>query len=247
MHNIDHQSPEPGCIAAIMPAAGSGRRFGNVRNKLFSTLAGRPLWYHSAARLAASDQIGRIVMPIAPPDRETFATEYQSLVDELGIELVEGGSQRTDSVLSGLETIGEDAAIKWIAVHDAARPLVSSEDLSRVFAAAAQTDAAILAMPVPGTVKRDLSDAASCETVDRRDLWIALTPQVFAVGLLRRAYQRHRGRGATDDAQLVERIGHPVTLVRGSADNIKITHPEDLALAAAILARQDSDTNHEST
>ena len=241
MQDNDHQSPEPGCIAAIMPAAGSGRRFGNDRNKLFSTLAGRPLWYHSAVRLSVSDQIGRIVMPIAPRDRDTFAAEYRSLIDELEIELVDGGSQRTDSVHAGLEAIGEDAAIKRIAVHDAARPLVSREDLARVFAAAAQTGAAILATPVSGTLKRDLGNGASCETVDRRDLWIALTPQVFSVDLLRRAYQRHRGCGATDDAQLVERIGHPVTLVRGSADNIKITHPEDLALAAAILARQDSE------
>lgn len=247
MQDNDHQSLESGSVAAIIPAAGSGRRFGSDRNKLFSMLAGRPLWYHSAARLAASDQIQRIVMPIASGDRETFAAEYQSLVDELGIELVDGGSERTESVRAGLQAIGEDAAINRIAVHDAARPLVSSKDLERVFAVAAQTGAAILATPVSGTLKRDLGDGASCETVDRRDLWIALTPQVFSVELLRRAYQRHRGRAATDDAQLVERMGHPVTLVRGSADNIKITHPEDLAIAAAILARQDSNTNYEST
>ncbi len=262
MHDLDHQTPDhrtpdhrtpdhqplgPGSIAAIMPAAGSGRRFGDQRNKLFATLGGRPLWYHAAARLAATDEIGRIVMPIAARDRQTFAGEYQSLVDELRIELVDGGTERSDSVRTALGAIGEDPAVKLVAVHDAARPLVSRQDLRRVFESAAVSGAAILATPVAGTLKRDLGNAATCETVDRRDLWIALTPQVFSAELLRLAYARHRGRGATDDAQLVERIGHTVTLVHGSADNLKITHPEDLALAAAILARQESHGNHEPT
>lgn len=237
MQNPDTPPPD-GCVAAILPAAGSGRRFGDQRNKLFANLAGQPLWYHSARRLARRREVGRLVMAIAAVDRDMFSGPYRTLVEELGIELVDGGAERTDSVRAGLEAIGDDEKIELVAVHDAARPLVSDADLTAVITTAGRTAAALLATPMSGTVKRDLGELAACATVDRRDLWIALTPQVFRIGVLREAYAKHRGRGATDDAQLVERIGRPVTLVPGSADNLKITHPEDLSLAEAILARQ---------
>lgn len=224
-----------------MPAAGSGQRFGGRRNKLLSDLAGKPLWYHAASRLAARTEVGRVVMPVSQADREVFAGQQAALIEKAGVELVTGGSQRTDSVKAGLDAVADDPSVQWIAIHDAARPLVSDDDLDAVLAAAWQSGAAILATPVAGTIKRDLGHARRCETVDRRDLWLALTPQVFRVGLLREAYRKHNGRLATDDAELVERIGHDVTLVRGRADNLKITYPEDLAIAEAILARH---TNH---
>lgn len=176
-------------------------------------------------------------MPIAAADRPMFKNEFAELVRQLNIELVDGGWERTDSVQRGLDRLADDDSIQLIAVHDAARPLVSEADLHVVFTVAAQSDAAILAAPVSGTIKRVVGDS-ECETVDRRDLWTALTPQVFRPDLLRLAYQKHRGRPATDDAELVERIGHGVSIVKGSADNIKITHPEDLLLAEAILTRQ---------
>ena len=159
-------------------------------------------------------------------------------MDELSIELVGGGKERTDSVQAGLNLLAGDESVKCVAIHDAARPLVTAADLTEVFAVAREKNAAILACPVPGTVKRGMADGDRCQTVDRRDLWIALTPQVFQVGLLSEAYQKHNGRPATDDAQLVERIGHNVALGPGSADNLKITYPEDLLVAEAILTRQ---------
>ena len=125
-----------------------------------------------------------------------------------------------------------------MAIHDAARPLVRPADLAAVFAAAGQTGAAMLATPVPGTLKEGRLEGGGCLTVDRRELWLALTPQVFRVGLLKQAYGKHNGRPATDDAQLVERMGHDVTIVQGSADNLKVTYPEDLHVAEAILAMQ---------
>jgi 2-C-methyl-D-erythritol 4-phosphate cytidylyltransferase len=176
-------------------------------------------------------------MPIAESDRACFEGEFASMVDELQIELVTGGEERTDSVGRGLQQLAEDESIALIAVHDAARPLVSQADLHAVFATASQTGAAILASPVAGTIKR-LVGNQGCETVDRRDLWTALTPQVFEPELLRRAYQKYRGRPVTDDAELVERAGYSVSIVKGSAENLKITLPEDLLLAEAILARQ---------
>ena len=230
-----------GSIAAIIPAAGSGNRFGSERNKLFAALGGKPLWYHSASRLRQCPSVGRIVMPVSEADQATFTGASAAMVRELDVQLLVGGKERTDSVQAGLNQLAGDTSVQWVAIHDAARPLISSVDLQSVFQAAAQTGAAILACPVSGTIKRDLANRNRCETVDRRDLWIALTPQVFQVGLLIEAYRKHNGRPATDDAQLVERMGHSVSLVRGSAQNIKITFPEDLLVAEAILARQIQD------
>lgn len=226
-----------GCIAAVLPAAGSGQRFGSDRNKLFAMLSGKPIWFHAASRLAARPEVGRIVMAISEQDEADFRGPFAELVNELRIELVRGGDQRSDSVRAGLDAVADDKSIEFIAIHDAARPLVRDADLAAVFAKAAETGAAILAAPITATLKRVLNDGNASLTVDRSELYSALTPQVFRVDVLRRAYDRHRGRPATDDAQLVERIGHPVALVHGSADNIKITHPEDLRIAEAILAR----------
>ena len=234
----DQINPKPGSIAAILPAAGSGQRFGAASNKLFAELAGKPLWFHSASRLAESEAVGRIVLVVSQADDGVFRKRYAAMVEQLGIELVLGGSERTDSVQAGLDHLADDSTVQWVAIHDAARPLIRQNDMVAVFTAAQRTGAAILATPVPGTVKRGKLETGGSQTVDRRELWLALTPQVFRIGLLKQAYQKHNGRPATDDAQLVERIGHDVTLVQGSADNLKITYPEDLSVAEAILATQ---------
>lgn len=226
-------------VAVILPAAGSGQRFGTASNKLFATLAGRPLWIHALQRLAARPEVGRMVMAVAPQDRDRFESELAANPIPCPIEWVLGGEQRSDSVQAALAGLEGDDSISWVAVHDAARPLVRDDDLAAVFAMAARTGAAILAAPVTATLKRDLGDRLGSETVDRRELYSALTPQVFRVGLLIEAYRKHNGRPATDDAQLVERIGHPVALVPGSADNLKITYPEDLLVAEAILAQRN--------
>ncbi len=240
MHDFEHSPPTPGCTAAIIPAAGSGERFGDARNKIFATLAGQPIWFHAASRLRARAEVGPIVMAVAEADRKAFEAEFAPLVEQLGIQLVNGGAVRTDSVGAALDAIADDSVV-MVAVHDGARPLVTDGDLAAVFAAAWHSRAAILATPVAGTIKRDVGYGRKSVTIDRRDLWTALTPQVFHLGLLKEAYRKHNGRPATDDAQLVERIGHDVVLVRGAADNLKITFPEDLLVAEAILARQ---TNH---
>ncbi|HBV66001.1 MAG TPA: 2-C-methyl-D-erythritol 4-phosphate cytidylyltransferase [Rhodopirellula sp.] len=234
----DQNTLASGSIAAILPAAGSGRRFGAASNKLFAELAGKPLWFHAASRLADSQSVGRVVLVISQADEAVFRKRYAAMVEQLGVELVLGGSERTDSVQAGLDHLADDPMVQWVAIHDAARPLVRSKDITAVFAVAQRTGAAVLATPVPGTVKRGKLKSGGSRTVDRRELWLALTPQVFSIGLLKQAYQKHNGRPATDDAQLVERIGRDVTLVQGSADNLKITYPEDLSVAEAILATQ---------
>lgn len=255
-------TPQPtsvtGNIAAIVPAAGRGQRYGGARNKLFTDLAGRPIWVHVVEKLARRAEIGRLLMPVARADRSLFANEFAGWVDAFEIELVEGGAERVDSVRAGLAALVGDDAIEYVAVHDAARPLVMDTDLDAVFRAARVSGAAILATPVVGTLKRRRSRqphhvtepgpaeldpgsvalAQACvTTVDRTDLWVAQTPQVFRRDWLQAAYERFRGWPVTDDAQLVERSGYPVELVQGRPDNLKITHPEDLAIAAAILAQ----------
>ena len=152
-----------------------------------------------------------------------------------------GGDERADSVLAGLAVAGDAA---WIAIHDAARPLLSDDDIGRVFAAADHTGAALLAARVRGTIKRQQPPSMAVEkaaaqvraTVDRSELWEALTPQVFRTELLREAYQKWRGFPVTDDAQLVERMGHAVSLVEGSPINLKITVSDDLSIAKALFA-----------
>lgn len=177
-------------------------------------------------------------MPVSTADRPRFETEFADVTRELAVEVVEGGAERTDSVGSGLEAVGDDSAIRLVAIHDAARPLVPLRDLDEVFSRADETGAAILALPATATVKQTLDAGQSCKTLDRETIWLAQTPQVFHLDLLRRAYAKHRGRPATDDADLVQRIGVNVALVAGSAENLKVTHPDDLAIAEAILERR---------
>lgn len=225
-------------IAVILPAAGSGRRFGRDENKLFARIGEKSIWEWSARALRGNPRVGRLVMPVSQVDRPRFESVFGEALRELGVELAEGGAERTDSVGSGLEVIGDDAAMRLVAIHDAARPLVPAEDLEAVFSRADQTGAAILALPATATVKQTFDSGESCHTLDRDTIWLAQTPQVFDLGVLREAYARHRGRPATDDADLVQRMGKSVAMVAGSAENIKITHPDDLAIAGAILERR---------
>lgn len=225
----------PQNVAVILPAAGSGRRFGGEQNKLFANIGGQPIWLVSATRMREHPRVARIVMPVSQNDRPIFEGQYASAVQNLAIEIVDGGAERTDSVRSGVKAVADDPSIDLIAIHDAARPLVDAGDLDNVFAKADETGAAILATPVTATVKQSFDSGASCRTVDRSTLWLAQTPQVFRKAVLQAAYDKHRGRPATDDAELVGRAGFDVALVKGSADNLKITHACDLVVAEAII------------
>lgn len=233
----------PANVAVVLPAAGSGRRFGGSENKLFAALVGEPIWVRAARRLRAHHRVRRIVMPVSGTDRSRFERDFAEPLDQLDIQLVVGGVERTDSVWAGLTAVENDHDVDLIAVHDAARPLVRTADLDAVFAKADETGAAILATPVNATVKQSFDRGRSCRTLDRSTLWLAQTPQVFRIEVLVDAYRKHRGRPATDDAELVQRIGISVALVHGAADNLKITHPEDLVVAEAILKSQNESTH----
>ena len=220
-------------FAVILPAAGQSSRFRDQHyKKPFAPLDGRPVWRHAADRFSGRPDVAQTILIIAPEDREHFAEKFGGNAALMGIEVVEGGAERYDSVARALERVAPD--IDFIAVHDAARPCIASEWIDAVFAAATRSGAAILATPVTGTLKR-CGEQKIQETVSRENLWEAQTPQVFRRQLLIDAYARRGQQPATDDAQLVERLGHPVTLVPGSPMNIKITTREDLRIASALL------------
>ena len=221
-------------FAVILPAAGQSSRFRDKNyKKPFAPLANRAVWLHSAEKFLHRGDVKQVLIVISPEDREYFDFKFSSNVAILGIEVVAGGKERADSIENALARVKPD--IEYIAVHDAARPCLVDEWITKVFEAAQRSGAAILGLPVGSTLKRVGVDQKIIETVSRQGLWEAQTPQVFRRQLLLDAYARRDGFAATDDAQLVERIGHPVSVVQGSPMNLKITTQEDLRLAEQAL------------
>jgi len=221
-------------FAVILPAAGKSSRFKDAHyKKPFALLDGRAVWLHAAERFLHRDDCKQVLLVIAPEDRELFDMKFSANTAILGIEVVAGGAERADSIQNALARVKPDA--EYIAVHDAARPCIADEWIDRVFTAAEKSGAAILAIPVNGTLKRVGANQQIEETVSRESLWEAQTPQVFRRDVLLEAYARRDGFAATDDAQLVERTGHPVTVVHGSPANLKITTKADLKLAEGAL------------
>ncbi len=221
-------------FAVILPAAGRSSRFRDKNyKKPFAPLANRAVWLHSAERFLNRDDVIQVILVIAAEDREYFDFKFSANIAILGIEVIEGGAERADSVETALARVKPEADM--VCVHDAARPCLTDVWVDNVFAAAERTGAAIFALPVAGTLKRVGPDKTIQETVDRRGLWEAQTPQVFRRQLLLDAYAGREGFQATDEAQLVERLGHPVTVVPGSPMNLKIATKEDLRLAEQAL------------
>ncbi len=236
--------------AAILLAGGSGKRMGGV-DKLLLPLGGVPLLARVLRTFQQSAALDEIIL-VARADR---LDAYQRLAHDHGITrlkaVVEGGAERQDSVWNGLLAAGPTCELVFI--HDAARALVTEDILLRCARAARAHGAAIPAARVKDTIKRVAlppSDAPPSAlphveaTLDRSTLWSAQTPQTFRMELIRRAYEpliRQR-IVVTDDAAAVERLGHPVVLVECDASNLKVTTPEDLPLAEALLARRESTT-----
>lgn len=221
-------------FAVILPAAGASSRFKDKHyKKPFAPLAGRAVWLHSAERFLNRSEVKQVILVISAEDREDFNFKFAPNVAILGIDVVEGGKERADSIERALARVQPD--VEFVAVHDAARPCLADEWITKVFEAAEKTGAAILAVPVAATLKRVGANHAIVETVSREGLWEAQTPQVFRRKLLLEAYAKRGDFVATDDAQLVERIGETVTVVQGSPINLKITTQEDLRLAEQAL------------
>ena len=228
-------------FAVVLPAAGRSSRVGGGAKKPFLNLAGRAVWARAAEVFAARHDVCQLLVVVAPEDRETFQQRCQAEITALGAEVVRGGAARFESVANALGQIRADA--DFVAVHDAARPCITPELIDAVFARAVETGAALLAVPVVDTIKRGDAAGSVVGTVSRDGLWLAQTPQVFRRDWLMSAYAQRSslGSGITDDAQLVEAVGHRVFLVPSTATNLKVTTPDDFALASAILqARRSS-------
>ncbi len=205
---------------------------GTPTAKALVDLGGAPMVLYSLRTLTGVPEVTSVVLVVSP-DQEERATEilHGSAPWLVPVRVAIGGAERQDSVAAGLELV--DDATDLVLVHDAARPFVSLACVRACIAAAAADGAAIAAVAPHDTVKLADADAAVLETLDRRRVWLAQTPQVFRTALLRSAYQQARRDGyvATDDATLVERIGHMVRIVCGEPANRKITTPDDLVWA----------------
>ncbi|ROR32236.1 2-C-methyl-D-erythritol 4-phosphate cytidylyltransferase [Inmirania thermothiophila] len=217
----------------VVPAAGRGTRMGADRPKQYLRLAGRPVLEHALHRACAHPAAAGAVVALAADDGGWGEVRPP---EGVAVATVTGGAERCDSVRAALAALaGRARAEDLVAVHDAARPCLPRRDLEAVVAAAAaDADGALLALPVGDTLKRE-AEGRVAETVPREGLWRALTPQVFRYGLLREALEGAAGAPVTDEAAAVERLGRRPRLVAGSPLNLKITHPGDLALAAAAL------------
>ena len=220
--------------AVLIAAAGRSRRFNDPSyKKPFISLRQKPVWLHSVERFQKRSDVKQIIILISPEDQEDFMTRFGPNVAVLGLDVVLGGDQRSDSVRNGLKHVKDD--IEFVAIHDAARPCVSEDDIEAVFEVAKKTRAAILATPVTSTLKK-VGEANKVETtVARQGLWEGQTPQVFQKKLLLEAFQQIGDQKPTDEAQLVELAGGEVSIVKGSPLNIKITSREDLRLAQACM------------
>lgn len=223
-------------LAVIIPAAGQSSRFGGAEKKPFVSLDGRPVWLRAAESFWNRADVSRVYVVVAPEDRDDFRTRFGHHLAFANAEMVEGGAERFESVANALARVPESVSL--VAVHDAVRPLVTTALIDAVVRSATEHGAAMLAVPVADTLKQvEPATNRITGTVPRAGVWQAQTPQVFRRDWLVEAYAKRAALTVpiTDDAQLIEAIGHSVVVVSGSPQNFKITTKDDLELAEAVL------------
>ncbi len=222
-------------VAVIFPAAGAGKRFGGNENKVFAKINDSPLFVKTLEAFVKRPDVCQTILAVSAQDMDMVKTKYGAHIMLMGVKVVEGGAERHETVKRALDVVVEEADL--VAIHDAVRPCIAQDWIDKVFAKAEKTGAAILAIALHGTLKRVGKDGTIAETVSRHGLWEAQTPQVFRRQLLIDAYANIANvpTPVTDDAQVVEAAGHPVTIVEGDARNLKITTRGDLALAASLI------------
>ncbi len=218
----------------LVPAAGSGSRFGADVLKQYSLLAGKPMLAHSIERLLATPEVEIVFVVLGPADTEFRKHDWSAFGSRIA-PLYCGGASRRDSVLNGL--VAAASAVDsndWMLVHDAVRPCLGTPELRRLIDEAGRDEVGgILAIPVADTLKRGDDEHRIVATEPRDGLWRAQTPQMFRHGMLLRALRE--AEHVTDEASAVEALGHKPKLVEGSAKNLKVTFPADLEIAERIL------------
>jgi 2-C-methyl-D-erythritol 4-phosphate cytidylyltransferase len=228
----------PQKIIALVPAAGSGARFGPGTSKSFALLLDTPVLIWTLKTLAASEEVAEIIPILKEPDMPLSL----KLIEEHGIlkvnRVVPGGGERHDSVLNGLKQI-EDEDVK-VLIHDGVRPLLDTSLIRDVIKGLEGYDGCVCALPPKDTIKELRDDGTISSTPPRERLAAVQTPQIFGYTTIMEAYERARAEGfrSTDDAALVERAGGSVNVVEGSYHNIKITTPEDILVAEMFLEQR---------
>jgi 2-C-methyl-D-erythritol 4-phosphate cytidylyltransferase len=229
-------------VFAIVPAAGQGTRIGDAVPKQYLPIAGKPMMFHAIEVLAAVPRIACVCVVLSPLDRHWGEHDWSAFPDKIE-PLFAGGAHRAETVRNAIDRLGPRMQpTDWVLVHDAARPCLPPEDLAQLIAQCEGDEiGGLLAFPVAETVKKAAKDEAGTQRVagteDRSQLWLAQTPQMFRAALLARALQLAKG-AVTDEASAVEQLGLKPRLVAGSRENIKVTYPEDMAIAESILARR---------
>jgi 2-C-methyl-D-erythritol 4-phosphate cytidylyltransferase len=222
-------------VAVIICAAGASSRFGPKRKKPFVDVAGRAVFLRSVELFSNRDDVKQLLLAIPPEDQELVNVKWGPNLKFFNVKIYLGGTKRFDTVQKGIELIKDDIGL--IAVHDAVRCCVTDNWIDKVIAAAAKTGAAILACPVVATIKK-AKDNTVIKTIDRTGLYEAQTPQVFETELLKKAYanlDKLDKSTISDDCQLIEALGHEVSIVETDSSNIKITTQSDIAIAEAII------------
>jgi 2-C-methyl-D-erythritol 4-phosphate cytidylyltransferase len=224
-------------VGAIIAAAGFGRRMKTDRPKQFLVLNGTPIIVHTIRKFDACKAVDYIIVTAPRESVDEVSQLVKSAGFKKSVTVVEGGERRQDSVAMGLKRLQPGTDI--VAVHDGVRPFVAVQDIDNAVQEAGRSGAAILGVPIVDTVKQAEKEFVQ-STLTREHLILAQTPQVFRTSLLKDAFERAAKDEyyGTDESSLVERMGHPVAIVRGSERNIKITRPSDLTLAHAFLEEE---------
>ncbi len=225
-------------IAAIVPAAGIGVRMGNSIPKPYLLLAGKPILAHTLGVFEKIKDIQEVTLVVHPEELDYC---QEKVISPYGfkkvLRLVPGGKERQDSVYNALKALKNEDDLEIVLVHDGVRPFLTAEQVRQVIQAARNHGAAVLGLPAQDTLKTVSPQGEIRQTLERRDIWQIQTPQAFQAALLRRAFVEAYSRNfyGTDEASLVEQLNHPVAVIPGSPLNLKITTPDDLDLAEAIL------------
>lgn len=223
-------------LGIVIVSAGKGSRMGTLESKQYLLLQDKPIIIHTLEVFSRMPLVKEIVLVTGKEDVERAQEWVQQYHLDKVCKVIAGGSERQHSVYKGLLELQTE----WVMVHDGVRPFVDPVDIQECYEVALRTGAAVLAVPVKDTIKIVDESGIIVETPDRQSLWAIQTPQTFRVSDLLRSHQEAQRSGflGTDDSMLVERIGIPVTVVKGSYSNIKITTPDDLEYAAFIEIRK---------
>ena len=225
----------PKDFSVIIPAAGASTRFGGKVKKPFAQIDGRAVFLRTLELFINREDVLETILCVSPDDYEMVKTKFGANLGFMGVRLIKGGNERYETVRFALDAASKES--KMIAIHDAVRPCLTAEKITEVFQAGLKHNAAILASPMSCTLKKVSKENFIEQTIERNNLYMAQTPQVFKADLIRDAYKKlpPEAKNITDDAQVAELAGYKIFIVPCEATNIKITHPSDIKLAELII------------